>query len=132
MRKTTIEKKRTIQTKQPGPVFFGGSVAVGLWAAPLLELSSKGLLSDFMPLKNSNFPGKMRPNVLVTGTPGTGKTTLSELLCQQSGYRHINISEVVKEKKLFSSFDEVMQAYEIDDDKVSPLHRPSPRRSATR
>ena len=33
-----------------------------------------------------------------TGTPGVGKTTLSEEVAQKTGLKHINVSELVKEK----------------------------------
>jgi adenylate kinase len=33
-----------------------------------------------------------------TGTPGVGKTTLSQEVAQKTGLKHINVSELVKEK----------------------------------
>jgi len=42
-------------------------------------------------------------NILVTGTPGTGKTTFSELLVAALGgapYQTVNVSELVKTKGL--------------------------------
>lgn len=31
------------------------------------------------------------PNILIVGTPGTGKTSLADLVCSRSGFRHIDV-----------------------------------------
>lgn len=36
------------------------------------------------------------PNILVTGTPGTGKTTLAQLLNQSLGFSYLNIGNLIK------------------------------------
>lgn len=59
-----------------------------------------------------------RPNILVTGTPGTGKTTTCEQLAALTGYRHINVGEWVKEKGLHSGWDEEFECFTLDEDKV--------------
>ena len=41
---------------------------------------------------------RAEPNIIVTGTPGVGKTTICEEVAQKTGLKHINISELVKEK----------------------------------
>ena len=43
------------------------------------------------------------PVIIITGTPGTGKTTHAELLAQESPVplKHINVGELVKEKGLY-------------------------------
>lgn len=58
------------------------------------------------------------PNILITGTPGTGKTTTCELVAQATGFRHINVGDWVKEKELHQGWDEEFQSYIIDEDKV--------------
>ena len=60
------------------------------------------------------------PVIVITGTPGTGKTTHAQLLVEQSPVplRHINVSELVKEKMLHDGFDEEWQTYLVDEDKV--------------
>jgi len=60
------------------------------------------------------------PVIIITGTPGTGKTTHAQLLVEQSPVplRHINVSELVKEKTLHDGFDEEWQTFVVDDDKV--------------
>jgi adenylate kinase len=63
------------------------------------------------------------PVIVITGTPGTGKTTHAQLLVEQSPVplQHINVSELVKEKMLHDGFDEEWQTYVVDEDKVRPL-----------
>ncbi|KAL5534454.1 hypothetical protein ACEPAG_916 [Sanghuangporus baumii] len=60
------------------------------------------------------------PNILITGTPGTGKSTHAQLLAEQSSVplRHINVGELVKEKDLHEGYDEEWQAYTVDEDKL--------------
>ena len=58
------------------------------------------------------------PNVLVTGTPGTGKTTLSEQVAAATGLKHINIGDLVKEQQLHNGWDEEFECFVIDEDKV--------------
>ena len=58
------------------------------------------------------------PNILITGTPGTGKTTTAELASIASGLDHLEVGKLVKEKNLQSGFDEEFQSWILDEDKV--------------
>lgn len=58
------------------------------------------------------------PNILITGTPGTGKTTLAREISQATGYKHIGISELAKEISALDNYDEELQTWELDEDKV--------------
>ena len=64
--------------------------------------------------------GRQLPTILITGTPGTGKTTHAQLIAEQSPVplKHINIGDLVKEKGLHEGFDEEWQSYIVDEDKV--------------
>ena len=64
-----------------------------------------------------------RPNILITGTPGTGKSTHAQLLVQSSPVplQHINVSDLVKEKGLHEGFDQEWDTYIVDEDKVRDL-----------
>ncbi len=41
---------------------------------------------------------RARPNILVTGTPGTGKTTTASLIAEEAGFTHIDVSALVKKE----------------------------------
>jgi adenylate kinase len=59
------------------------------------------------------------PNILITGTPGTGKSSLAESLQHNfDGLTHLNISEIIKERKLGESHNSEWDTWEFDDDKV--------------
>lgn len=63
---------------------------------------------------------KTSPVIVITGTPGTGKSTHAELLVQESPVplRHINVSEFVKEKELYENLDAEWDSYIVDEDKA--------------
>ena len=60
------------------------------------------------------------PVIVITGTPGTGKSTHAHLLSEESPipFRHINVGEWVKERLLHDGYDEEWQSYIVDEDKV--------------
>jgi len=57
-----------------------------------------------------------RPNVLITGTPGTGKTSLSEQLAERCGLALVNVGKLVEEQGLHTGRDEARQAWIMDED----------------
>ncbi|XP_071700866.1 adenylate kinase isoenzyme 6 homolog [Rutidosis leptorrhynchoides] len=61
---------------------------------------------------------RSKPNILITGTPGTGKTTTSAALAEAANLRHINIGELVKDKKLHDGWDDQLECYVINEDLV--------------
>ncbi|KAK8491493.1 hypothetical protein V6N13_046090 [Hibiscus sabdariffa] len=61
---------------------------------------------------------RKRPNILVTGTPGTGKTTTSTALAEATGLRHTNIGDLVREKNLHDGWDDDLQCHVINEDLV--------------
>ena len=52
--------------------------------------------------------------ILITGTPGVGKTTVSSILVEKTGAYLININELVDEKHLYTGIDEE-RGYKIVD-----------------
>ena len=60
------------------------------------------------------------PVIIVTGTPGTGKTTHAQFLVNESPIplKNINVSEWVKERGLFEEYDQEWQSYTVDEDRV--------------
>jgi broad-specificity NMP kinase len=62
---------------------------------------------------------RTQPNIIVTGTPGVGKTTHCETLAQNTGLKHLNINDIVKERGCHDGFDEEFGSWIVDEDKVS-------------
>ncbi|EEQ90213.1 hypothetical protein RJZ56_005508 [Blastomyces dermatitidis] len=58
------------------------------------------------------------PNIIITGTPGVGKTVHCEQLAQDTGLRHLSINQVVKEHGCHEGYDDELQCYIVDDDKL--------------
>ncbi|CAO1617486.1 unnamed protein product [Parajaminaea phylloscopi] len=67
------------------------------------------------------------PNIVITGTPGTGKTSHASLLASSwpsssaaesssRPLRHINVGDLCKERKFTTSYDSDWQSYEVDED----------------
>lgn len=65
-----------------------------------------------------DFMSRKQPNILVTGTPGTGKTTTCQQVIEAIGFTHINVGDWVKSQELHSGWDEEHDCYIIDEDKV--------------
>jgi hypothetical protein len=79
-----------------------------------------------MAAANGGASRRSRPNMLVTGTPGTGKTTTCSLLSEAAGLRHVNIGDLVREKSLHDGWDDDLECHVINEDLVSLLHRGPP------
>ena len=62
---------------------------------------------------------KFRKVILVTGTPGVGKTTVSHKLASKLDALYISITELVKKQKLITSVDEERRTLIADTEKVS-------------
>uniref|UniRef100_A0AAV1UMH0 Adenylate kinase isoenzyme 6 homolog n=1 Tax=Peronospora matthiolae TaxID=2874970 RepID=A0AAV1UMH0_9STRA len=59
------------------------------------------------------------PNILVTGTPGTGKTSMCQQLAERSRLlSHVNVGDLVKERGLHSGRDEEFDCFVLDEDKI--------------
>ncbi|KAI5806678.1 AAA domain-containing protein [Peziza echinospora] len=58
------------------------------------------------------------PNIIITGTPGVGKTSHSQLLAERTGLKHLCVNDVVKEKECHEGFDDEFKSYIVDDDKL--------------
>ncbi|PVZ96483.1 hypothetical protein BB558_007637 [Smittium angustum] len=59
-----------------------------------------------------------KPNILITGTPGTGKSTTSEMVAELLGYNLINVGEIIKSEKLHDGHDAEFDTYWLNEDKV--------------
>ena len=59
--------------------------------------------------------------ILVTGTPAAGKTTVAKALAEETGYRYIDVKELIKEKSLSEGFDEKRKCDIIDENKLRKI-----------
>ncbi|KAL9102940.1 MAG: hypothetical protein Q9163_001966 [Psora crenata] len=59
-----------------------------------------------------------QPNIIITGTPGVGKTTHCEQLAAITGLKHLCINEVVKERECHEGWDEEYRSWIVDEDKL--------------
>lgn len=58
------------------------------------------------------------PNLIITGTPGVGKTVHCEQLAQEIGLKHLSINQVAKDRGCFDEYDEELKTWVVDEDKV--------------
>lgn len=65
------------------------------------------------------------PIILLTGTPGTGKTLHATLLSQHlaegesdTPMKHLNVGDIVKEKGFHEGWDEEWQSWIVDEDRL--------------
>ena len=58
--------------------------------------------------------GKL-PNILVTGTPGTGKTTFANMIAEKTGMKRITVGDIVKREQFSSGWDEEFQCLIVDE-----------------
>jgi Cdc6-like AAA superfamily ATPase len=58
------------------------------------------------------------PNIIITGTPGVGKTVHSEQVSQETGLRHLSVNQIAKERECHDGYDQERQSWIIDEDKV--------------
>ncbi|CAL6401472.1 unnamed protein product [Bathycoccus prasinos] len=78
-------------------------------------------------------------NILICGTPGTGKSTLAKLVLEKVNnnnnnnnkricYEYVNVGDVCKAKKFYHSFDERLNSFVVDEDKILDHLEPLVRR----
>ena len=65
------------------------------------------------------------PNILVTGTPGVGKTSLCSLLESQlpedydlNGFTYVKLAELIRERRLYQEWNQEFDVPEFDEDMV--------------
>ncbi|KAJ5466752.1 Adenylate kinase isoenzyme [Penicillium diatomitis] len=58
------------------------------------------------------------PNIIITGTPGVGKTVHCEQLAQDTGLKHLSVNQIAKERDCFDEYDEERKSWVVDEDKL--------------
>lgn len=56
--------------------------------------------------------------IVVTGTPGTGKTTFARKLAKQKNYKYINVTYLISRHKLYDSIDAKRKTKIVDTRKL--------------
>ena len=83
-------------------------------------------MSEASDASSAAGPSRRLPNVLITGTPGTGKTTHATMLADPDStpfpLRLINVGDFVKEHDCHEGWDEEWGSWMVDDDKVRLQH----------
>jgi hypothetical protein len=69
-------------------------------------------------LSSKPFTMRTNPNIIITGTPGVGKTSHSTLLASTTGLKHLSINQVVKERGCHEGWSDEYQSWIVDEDKV--------------
>jgi adenylate kinase len=65
---------------------------------------------------------RTNPNIVITGTPGVGKTTHAEQLARATGFKHVSVNQIVKDEGFHEGKDEETGSWIVDEDKVrNPL-----------
>ena len=81
---------------------------------------------------------KTLPNILITGTPGTGKTTFAALLAHQLNlslasmgvpenvrFNHVELGKVITANQLYDEWDSAMNCSVFNEDKVLDFIEPA-------
>ncbi|PSN45946.1 Adenylate kinase isoenzyme 6 [Blattella germanica] len=58
------------------------------------------------------------PNILVTGTPGVGKSTLCEQLAERTNFEWLEVAKLAKDCDCFEEYDPVYQCQVLNEDKL--------------
>jgi adenylate kinase len=56
--------------------------------------------------------------ILITGTPGVGKSALAKNLSRKSGFKLIELGSLVRNERLYSRFDKARITYVVDEGKI--------------
>ncbi|XP_072749689.1 adenylate kinase isoenzyme 6 [Anoplolepis gracilipes] len=58
------------------------------------------------------------PNILITGTPGVGKSLMSRMLSEKTGLKWLDVSKLAIENECLNEYDEVYQCSVLDEEKL--------------
>lgn len=61
---------------------------------------------------------RSNPNILIVGTPGTGKSTLASDVADKANMTHLNVGEIAQQENFYESYDEERQCQILDEEKL--------------
>src|SRR3989344_6084606 len=56
--------------------------------------------------------------IIVTGCPGTGKTTIAKKIARQKKLKYIDVNQLIKDNKLYFYYNKKENAYVVDVKKL--------------
>jgi len=56
--------------------------------------------------------------ILITGTPGVGKTVLAQSLSRKSGFKLVELGNLVRKERLYTRFDKAKKTYIVGEGKL--------------
>lgn len=59
--------------------------------------------------------------IIVTGTPGTGKTTVAKRLAKQKKAVYLDVNTIIKQYKLNKNYSKKWKSYMVDVDKLNKI-----------
>jgi hypothetical protein len=98
------------------------NITLGTPSLSLSDLHYSSRLSR--PRTNSTTMARKNPNIVITGTPGVGKTTHAEQLARSTGFKHLSVNQIVKDEGFHEGKDEETGSWIVDEDKVRSCQFP--------
>ena len=59
--------------------------------------------------------------IIVTGTPGTGKTTIAKLICTKLNFKYIDVNEIIKNNDICDEYDSERKCTIVDGKKLKGI-----------
>ena len=57
--------------------------------------------------------------ICVSGSPGTGKTTLAKKIAKEKGFKYVDVTKIVKSHELYDGYDNKKKCYLVDVKKLN-------------
>lgn len=65
--------------------------------------------------------------ILLTGTPGVGKTTVAKLLALKLKYEYVALNDEIFRKKAYNNYDKERESYVVSIDKIEKICKKLPK-----
>jgi len=57
--------------------------------------------------------------ILVTGTPGTGKSVIAKRLAKLLNYTYLDVNKIIRKNKIYDNYDKKRRCYVVDEKKLA-------------